>query len=57
MAEFIMVGCDLHDQTMVLKVATGRCSAETVSVRNTRAGRSRLIADLRERSQRAGGGR
>lgn len=57
MAEFIMVGCDLHDQTMVLKVAAGRGSAETVSVRNTRSGRGRMIADLRERSRLAGGGR
>jgi transposase len=54
MAEFIMVGCDLHDQTMLLKVAAGRGAAETLSVRNTRAGRGRMIADLRERSARAG---
>jgi len=57
MAEFIMVGCDLHDQTMVLKVAAGRGSAEMVSVRNTRSGRSRMIANLRERSRLAGGAR
>jgi transposase len=55
MGEFIMVGCDLHDATMLLKVAAGRQPADTLSVRNTRAGRGRMIADLLERSRRAGG--
>jgi transposase len=55
MGEFIMVGCDLHDATMLLKVAVGRRPAETLSVRNTRAGRGRMIADLVGRAQHAGG--
>ena len=55
MAEFIMVACDLHDKTMMLKIAQGRGLAETVSVRNTRAGRTRLIEQLRQRSLSAGG--
>lgn len=53
MAQFIMVGCDLHDATMLLKVAVGRRPAEMLSVRNTRAGRSRMIGDLLERARGA----
>lgn len=55
MAQPIMVACDLHDRTMLLKVAQGRGPAETVMVRNTRAGRDRMRADLARRSQAAGG--
>jgi len=57
MAEFIMVACDLHDKTMVLKIARGRAAAEKVTAANTSAGRTRLIEQLRERSQVAGGAR
>lgn len=53
MAKFIMVACDLHDKTMLLKIAQGRRPAETVSVRNTRAGRAKMIADLLARTQGA----
>ena len=55
MCEFIMVGCDLHDSTMLLEVAAGRQPAETLSMRNTRAGRGRMIVDLLERSRHADG--
>jgi transposase len=55
MAQPIMVACDLHDRTMLLKVARGRGAAETLSVRNTRGGRERMIAELVRRSQAAGG--
>ena len=54
MAEFIMVACDLHDKTMVLKIARGREAAEKVTVRNTSDGRARLIEQLHERAQAAG---
>jgi transposase len=54
MCEFIMVACDLHDKTMLLKIAQGREAAEKVTLRNTSAGRRRLIEQLRERSQTAG---
>jgi transposase len=53
MAEFIMVACDLHDKTMVLKIARGREAAEKVTAANTSAGRVRLIEQLRERSRAA----
>jgi hypothetical protein len=55
MSEFIMVGCDLHDKTMLLKVACDRGPAETMSVRNTRTGRTRMIADLKAWAKAAGG--
>ena len=55
MSKFIMVGCDLHDKTMLLKVACDRGPAETMSVRNTRTGRTRMIADLKARTKAAGG--
>lgn len=50
MAEFIMVACDLHDKTMVLKIARGREAAEKSTVQNTPAGRRWLIDDLRARA-------
>jgi transposase len=52
-----MVACDLHDKTMVLKIARGRESAEKITLRNTSAGRARLLEQLRERSRAAGGAR
>jgi transposase len=51
----IMVGCDLHDRTMLLRVARGRAAAETVSVKNTPDGRRQMVARLRERAAAAGG--
>lgn len=57
MAEPIMVACDLHDKTMLLRIARGRGSGETVTVRNTSAGRTRMIEQLHERSRRARGAR
>jgi transposase len=50
-----MVACDLHDKTMLLKIAQGRQSPETISLGNTRSGRDKLVALLRKRSQAAGG--
>ncbi len=51
-----MVGCDLHDKTMLLKIAEGREAAETHSVKNTVAGRREMIHMLRERARTVGGG-
>jgi len=50
----IMVGCDLHYESMVLKIAIDRDKPQTLSYANTFAGRKRLIADLTKRSLRAG---
>jgi transposase len=52
-----MIGCDLHDQTMLLKIAIGRGAPETLSVRNTAAGRAKLIQRLSDWSAAAGGAR
>jgi transposase len=57
MAEFIMVACDLHDKTMLLKIARGREAAEKVTLRNTSDCRRRLIEQLHERARAAGGAR
>jgi len=57
MAEFIMVACDLHDKTMVLKVAQGRGDAEKLTVRNTATGRRQLIEQLQGRASAVGGAR
>ncbi|MCI0491564.1 MAG: IS110 family transposase [Planctomycetes bacterium] len=57
MREFIMIACDLHDKTMLLKIARGREAADKVTVRNTSAGRRQLIEQLHERSRAAGDAR
>src|SRR5688500_15499706 len=57
MCQVIMVGCDLHDQTMLLKIAVGRSAPETMSIRNTAKGRTKLLQLLRERAAAAGGAR
>jgi transposase len=54
MRKVIMVGCDLHDKTMLLKIAEGREEAETRSVKNTAAGRATMIAGLKKRAATAG---
>lgn len=57
MRKVIMIGCDLHDKTMLLKIATGREAAETCSVKNTAAGRAKMIEELKQRAAAAGGAR
>jgi transposase len=54
MAEFIMVACDLHDKTMLLKIARGREEAETATLRNTATCRRQLIKELQARARAAG---
>jgi transposase len=46
MRKTIMVGCDLHDRTMLLKLARGLDAPQTMSVKNTAAGRREMIAKL-----------
>jgi transposase len=50
-----MVGCDLHDKTMLVKVAQGRGAAEKRTFANTPPGRQALAAWLHERARLAGG--
>jgi len=54
MSKIIMIGCDLHEDSMTLKIAQGRQAPETRTVKNTAAGRAAMIADLRRRAKAAG---
>jgi transposase len=57
MRKVIMIGCDLHEESMVLKIAEDRQAPETRLVKNTASGRAGMTADLRRRAQAAGGAR
>jgi len=52
---YIMAGCDVHDETLVLKIAEGRSEPQTRTVENTPRGRAELVRQLREASRRARG--
>jgi transposase len=55
MKKFILSGCDLHDNSLLLKIA---CSTETPQKRsfeNTPEARQAMIADLQRRAKAAGG--
>jgi hypothetical protein len=56
---YIFVGCDSHEKTLVNKIAHNDGPLETKRFSARRAGRQKLIENLRERSRRqegAGGG-
>jgi transposase len=57
MAECIMVGCDLHDKSMLLKIAVDRGRAQTRSWGTDLAARCAMIAELKRRAAEAGAGR
>lgn len=57
MGKCIMIGCDLHDASMLLKIAVDREEPETRTVKNTVPGRQAMIADLLKRAQALGGAR
>jgi len=57
MCKIIMMGCDLHAETMVLKLAVGLDKPEARTLPNTGAGRAKLLDWLRQRSTEAGGAR
>jgi transposase len=54
MAKFIMVGCDLHDKSMLLKIALDQGKPLTRSWGTDAAARRAMIADLRRRGAQAG---
>jgi transposase len=54
MADYIFVGCDSHEKTLVNKIAVNREAAETKRFAANRAGRQKLIAYLKTRSQQLG---
>ena len=57
MRKVIMIGCDLHDASMLLKIAVDREAPETKSVKNDPQRRKALVADLQRRAQAEGGAR
>jgi transposase len=57
MQDDIMVGCDLHDKTMLLKIARGRSPAVRLTWPHTPDGRREMLADLRRRAAEARGAR
>jgi len=54
MCKVIMIGCDLHDKTMLLKMAVGREAPTMRTVRNTAKDRKQMIADLKARKKQVG---
>ena len=55
MGKYIMVGVDVHDKSMLLKIGEGRGKPAKRSIANTCEGRCAVIAHLRERAKAAGG--
>jgi transposase len=54
MAEYILVGCDLHDENMVLRIAADNGPVEKRVLPNTRSGYNALLDELKRRSNAAG---
>ena len=54
-SDYIFVGNDSHDKTLVLKIARNLEAAERKTFGATRAGRRKLIEELKCRSEAAGG--
>ena len=57
MDKYIMVGADVHDKSMLLKIAEGRDRPAKRSFPNNAAGRKAMIAHLSKRAEGAGGAR
>jgi transposase len=51
MVNCIFVGCDLHEQTLVNRIAVGRGQSERKTFRNTESGREKLIEALKAKSK------
>jgi transposase len=57
LSNYIFVGCDSHDKTLVNKIALNREDAEKKSFAANRSGRRKLIEYLKKRSDLVGGAR
>lgn len=57
MADCIMVGCDLHDKSMLLKMALDQDKPSVRSWGTDASARQAMTADLRRRAQQSGAGR
>ena len=54
MRKVTMIGCDLHDESMLLKIAEGRDTPQTRSFKNTPQGRVAMISGLKRRAKAGG---
>jgi transposase len=54
MQEYIMVGCDLHDRSMLLKIARGREEAQKRSFSNDAGGRAAMMGYLQAEAEAVG---
>ena len=54
MRKFIMIGCDLHEDSIVLRIAEDRKEPELKNWRNSAAGRKAMLADLQRRAKACG---
>lgn len=54
MSNYIIVGCDLHDESIVLKIAHNCEQPDTRTIANTMTGRRKLIELLKKRAVTAG---
>ena len=50
MGEYILVGCDLHDENMVLRIAADKGPVEKRVFPNTRSGHKAMLTELERRS-------
>jgi transposase len=57
MRKVIMVGCDLHAKTLVLRIAVGLEKAASQTLANSATGRAKLIKLLRAQAAKLGGAR
>src|SRR5438105_3980671 len=57
MEKIILIGCDLHDKNMLLKIAVDKDPSIKRSFRNDALGRKSMIDDLHIRSANADGAR
>ena len=56
MSQVTMIGCDLHDQSMLLKVAVGRGKPQQLEFRNDAKDRGKMIASLKKLAAEKGNG-
>ena len=52
--KYIIVGCDLHEENMLLKIAEDYAAPKTMICRNNLLGRKKLIANLNREAERTG---
>jgi len=55
MGGYVMVGCDVHQETLRLRIAEDSTSSERRRVKNTPEGRTKMIEELKGRAEAAGG--